>query len=209
VTSGNQIVEAMRVSRDRQWLLYDSNLHLNADIFRLPLAGGPAERLTTDPADDFAPDLSPDGREVAYHSWRSGSRDIFIKTLDGGPLTQLTATASQESYPIWSPDGRALAFHDQFLENGIPRGVFVIRRDQSGSWSAPVALRKGTGNLGSWLPDGYSLAYPRSGALEIIAADSGSARVAYAPSPGSGDPQIESVVASEDGRTMYFKSHDA
>jgi len=209
VTSGNQIVEAMRVSRDRQWLLYDSNLHLNADIFRLPLAGGPAERLTTDPADDFAPDLSPDGREVAYHSWRSGSRDIFIKTLDGGPLTQLTATASQESYPIWSPDGRALAFHDQFLENGIPRGVFVIRRDQSGSWSAPVALRKGTGNLGSWLPDGHSLAYPRSGALEIIAADSGSARVAYAPSPGSGDPQVESVVASEDGRTMYFKSHDA
>src|SRR5204862_575203 len=83
VTSCNQLIESMRVSRDRKWLMYDSTLHLNADIFRLPLAGGAAEQLTTDPADDFAPDLSPDGRELAYHSFRSGSRDIFVKPLDG------------------------------------------------------------------------------------------------------------------------------
>ena len=65
LTSGNQVIESMRVSLDGQWLLYDSTLHLNAEAFRLPLAGGPAERLTTDPSDDFAPDLSPDGRDVA------------------------------------------------------------------------------------------------------------------------------------------------
>jgi eukaryotic-like serine/threonine-protein kinase len=209
LTSGNQVVEAMRVSRDGQWLLYDSNLHLNADVFRLSLTGGPPEQVTTDPADDFAPDLSPDGREVAYHSFRSGSRDIFIRTLDGGPLQQVTATPSQESYPIWSPDGRALAFVDQFSEGGILRGLFVMRRGQSGSWSSPVSLRKGVSPRGSWLPDGHFLAYAHTGALEIIAADSGSARVAYAPSPGSGDPQVESPAASEDGRTVYFKSHDA
>jgi Tol biopolymer transport system component len=208
LTSGNQIVESMHVSRDGQWLLYDSTLHLNADAFRLPLAGGEAQRLTTDPADDFAPDLSPDGREVAYHSWRSGSRDIFIRTVDGGPLQQVTATAGQESYPMWSPDGRALAFVDQFSEAGMSRGLFVIRRDASGNWGPLVALRKGVRPIGSWLPDGHSLAYARAGALEIIAADSGSARVAYAPAPGSPDPAVESVAVSEDGRTVYFKSHD-
>jgi Tol biopolymer transport system component len=209
VTSGNQIVESMRVSSDRRWLLYDSNLYLNADIFRLPLAGGPTEHLTTDPADDFAPDLSLDGREVAYHSFRSGSRDIFIRTLDGGPLQQVTSTASQESYPIWSPVGHALAFADQASEGGISRGLFVTRRDQSGRWSPPVSLRKGVGPRGSWLADGRFLAYPNRGAVEIIAADTGAARVAYAPSPGSGDPRAESVVAAEDDRTVYFKSHDA
>jgi Tol biopolymer transport system component len=209
LTSGNQIVESMRVSPNRRWLLYDSNLYLNAEVFRLPLAGGPTERLTTDPADDFAPDLSPDGREVAYHSFRSGSRDIFIRTLDGGPLQQVTATASQESYPVWSPDGHALAFADQASEGGIYRGLFVTRRDQSGRWSPPVALRRGVSPRGSWLPDGHFLAYPNRGAVEIIAADTGAARVAYAPSPGSGDPEAESVAAAEDGRTVYFKSHDA
>jgi Tol biopolymer transport system component len=209
LTSGNQIVESMRVSRDQQWLLYDSTQHLNAEIFRLPLGGGPAEQLTTDAAVNFAPDLSRDGREVAYHSFRSGTRDIFIRTLDVGPLQQVTATPAQESYPIWSPDGRALAFVDQFSEGGMIRGLFVIRRDLSGSWSPPVALRKGVATHGSWLPDGHFLAYARSGALEIISADSGSARVAYAPSPGSDNPRVESVVVSDDGGTAYFKSHDA
>jgi Tol biopolymer transport system component len=215
LTSGNQIVEAMRLSADRKWLLFDSTLHLNADIFRMPPAGGTIERLTTDPADDFAPDLSPDGRELAYHSWRSGSRDIFVKPLDGGPLQQVTATAGQESYPAWSADGRSLAFIDQSVDAGRIRGLYVVHRDRSGNWSSPVALRKGALLLSpasrglSWLPEGRFLAVALSGALEIIDADSGSGRVAYAPAPGSGDPLVEGLVVAEDGRTVYFKSHDA
>jgi Tol biopolymer transport system component len=209
LTSGNQIVEAISVSRDRQWLLYDSNLHLNADLFRLPLAGGPAERLTTDPADDFAPNLSPDGRELTYHSWRSGSRDIFTRTLDGGPLQRVTTSPFHESYPIWSPDGRSIAFVNQSVENGLTRGLFVVHRDGSGRWSQPVGLGKGFEVRQSWLPDGRSIAVPRNGGLEIVTADAGIARVVYAPAAASADPEAESVAAADDGRTLYFKSHDA
>ncbi|MGH7467459.1 MAG: TolB family protein [Longimicrobiales bacterium] len=97
LTSGNQSVESMQVSWDGKWLLYDSNLHGNADIFRIPVDGGTSEQLTTDPADDFAPDASPDGRQVVNHSWRSGSRDIFLKPLDGSALQEVTNTPSQES----------------------------------------------------------------------------------------------------------------
>jgi Tol biopolymer transport system component len=209
LTSGSQVIESMRVSWDGRWLLYDSNLHLNADVFRMPLAGGSAERLTTDPADEFAPDLSPDGREVAYHSFHSGSRDIFVRPIDGGLPQQVTATTGEESYPIWSPDGRALAFIDQALDGGMTRGLFVVRRDRSGSWSPPVALRKGV-TRGCWLPpDGRFLAFAHLNGLEIIDADTGSVRIAYSPSAGSGDPRVESVQVSGDGRTAYFKSHDA
>ena len=112
ITSGNQIIEAMTVSPDGRWLVYDSNLHLNAEIFRMPIGGGPVERLTTDPAHDFCPDVSLDGTELAYHSWKTGSRDIFVTKLDGGTPQQLTATPSQEAYPSWSPDGRSLAYWD-------------------------------------------------------------------------------------------------
>jgi len=216
VTTGNQIIESMRVSRDGRWLLYDSNLHLNADIFRIPVAGGAVERLTTDPADDFCPDLSPDGRELAYHSWRSGSRDIFVKKLDGGAPQQITTTPAQESYPIWSPDGSALAYFDQLREGGVIRGLFVIRRDRSGNWGTPVSLRAGAGSVvrgtnttrGEWSPDGQFLAYPRQGSLEIADTESRATRVAYAPS-GPADPRVEGVAVSEDGQTLYFKSHDA
>ena len=48
LTSGSQVVGALRVSPDRKWLLYDSTPALNADIFRIGFEGGTAERLTTD-----------------------------------------------------------------------------------------------------------------------------------------------------------------
>ena len=40
LTSANQVIEAMHVTPDRKWLVYDSNLHGNSDIFRMPLDGG-------------------------------------------------------------------------------------------------------------------------------------------------------------------------
>ncbi len=77
------------------------------------MTGGEPEQLTNDPADEFAPDLSPDGRSVTYHSWRNGTRDIEVKPLNGGPIELVTATPEQESYPRWSPDGRSIAYYNQ------------------------------------------------------------------------------------------------
>jgi eukaryotic-like serine/threonine-protein kinase len=207
VTSGNQVIESVRASRDGRWLMYDSNLYGNADIFRVPLAGGPAERLTTDPADDFAPDLSPDGREVAYHSWRTGSRDIFVRPLDGGPLQQVTATPSQESFPVWSPDGRAIVFSDQRVASGLTRGAFVTRRGSTGAWGAPASRRVGAVRV-TWSPDGRFLAYVRAGGVEVIPPDSGQHRIVYAPITGTADPWAQSVLVSDDSRTLYFKSFE-
>ena len=84
----------------------------------------------------------------------------------------------------------------------------MIRRDPGGRWSSPQNVRDASSGIGTWLPDGQSLAYPRQFALEVIPADGGSPRVVYAPAPGSGDPPVEGVAASDDGRTLYFKSHD-
>jgi eukaryotic-like serine/threonine-protein kinase len=206
-TSGNQTIEALALSPDARWLFYDSNLHLNADIFRMPIGGGPAERLTDDPADEFCPDVSPDGTEIAYHSWRTGSRDIFVRKIEGGTPQQLTSATTHESYPSWSRDGRALAFWSQSIEAGETRGLFIIGRDQSGTWGSPVSIRRGTSFKSVWL-DGRLIAYPRQGVLEIIDVESKAVRVVYAPSTPD-DPRAESVVRSADGQTLYFKSHDA
>ena len=68
-----------------------------------------------------------------------------------------------------------------------------------------MALRKG---IGARRRPGRSVAagrtvcfYAGSGALEIIDADSGSARVAYTPVPGSGDPSRGHRWPADDGRT--------
>jgi Tol biopolymer transport system component len=206
VTTGNQTIEAMRVTRDGKWLLYDSNLHSNFDIFRVSLRDRHSERLTTDPDDQFAPDLSDDGKSLAYHSWRTGSRDIFIKRLDGPGLEQLTGTQFQESTPAWSPDGLTMAFLDQQVDDGVARGTFLIRRRPDGGWEPPVLVRAGTSRV-SWSPDGRFIAYGLRGAIEVLPIDSRVPRVVYAPIT-SVDPAVRSVQVGLDGRTLYFKSLD-
>lgn len=90
-----QGIEAMLVSRDGRWLVFDSNLRGNADIYRVPVSGGQPEQLTSDPAHEFAPDLSPDGKEIVCHSWRTGTRDIEVKPLAGGAVERMTDTPAQ------------------------------------------------------------------------------------------------------------------
>ncbi|HXJ29276.1 MAG TPA: protein kinase [Gemmatimonadales bacterium] len=208
VTSGTQVIEAMHVSLDGRWLLYDSNLRGNSDIYRIPVNGGPAEQLTDDPADEFAPDLSPDGRSIAYHSWRIGTRDIEVKPLDGGPVQRVTATPAQESYPRWSPDGRAIAFINQVP----PFSLLLTRSEGNGRWSTPTLIASRT--VGdAWSPDGRSLAYVdaetdrRPGGLRVVPAEGGIPRRVFDPTPTV--PPAEVAEWSPDGRTLYYKAHDS
>src|SRR5262249_13617268 len=145
------------------------------------LAGGPAEQLTDDPADEFVPDLSPDGRAVTYHSWRTGTRDIEVKPLDGGPIEHVTATPAQESNPRWSPDGRVIAFTDLVPP---PRLLATLREPRG--WSTPTVLATNAA-IPSWSPDGRSIAYVhvtgdvRSGSVMVVPETGGTARVVVDP----------------------------
>src|SRR6185437_9463935 len=82
LTSGAQVVEGISVSRDGAWVYFDSDVSGHSELYRqrpplpeLPFfSGGDPEQLSFDSVDDFSPAISPDGRELAFHSWRSGSR---------------------------------------------------------------------------------------------------------------------------------------
>jgi len=213
VTWGNQLVESYSVSHDGKWLVYDSNLNGNADIYRVPVEGGEPERITTDPADDFFPHLSPDGREVAFHSWRTGNRDIFVQPLDGGTVQQVTATPGrQEVNANWSPDGSALAFFEfESLWDTLARSsVWVARRTGAGAWGQPVQ-RVERGNWAAWSPDGAMLAYgvgSTAARIYTVGAMAGEPTLIY-DAQAAGGPLAEQLAWAADGRSIYFKSHDA
>jgi Tol biopolymer transport system component len=203
ITSGNQTVEGVRVSPDGRWLVYDSDLGGSSDVYRVPVTGGEPERLTRGPMDEFRGALSPDGKELAYHTFETGARNVFLVPLDGGPERQLTRPPGQGSMVNWSPDGTALAFF-----NMARTEVLVMRRDRRGHWGAPRFVG-GRGWRPEWSPDGRAIAFvsPTDGHIGLVSADSGAPRDLYVPSEGG--PSAELAIFSADGRTLYFKSHDA
>lgn len=57
-----------------------------------------------------SPRWSPNGKEIAFVSNRSGKNQIYILSRDGGEARQLTFVSNGASNPVWSPDGKEVAF---------------------------------------------------------------------------------------------------
>src|SRR6185369_4993222 len=60
------------------------------DIWRAPVAGGPALRLTAHPGLELFPKISPDGRWIAFNAEYTGTRQVYVMPAWGGPPRQLT-----------------------------------------------------------------------------------------------------------------------
>lgn len=203
-TFGSQTVEGLSVSRDGEWLYFDSNLAGNADLYRVRLPHGEQEQLSFDTSDEFNGVPSPDGREVTFHSFRTGSRDIFVMPLDGGAVQSVTNSPLQEAAADWKPDGTALTY----MELAAAGGIWIVSRNANGTWGTPVKrLNYGVGP--TWSPDGRSLAIGSrfGGRLEIVPADSGQPRVLI-DHERPGMPETQSARFSLDGRTVFIKSID-
>lgn len=205
VTSGNQVIEVPSVSRDGSWLVYDSNLRGNADIYRSPIRGGTAERATDDPRPEFGGALSPDDAELAYHMWVDGERRLFVKRLSEGTGRPVMRDPGDWGVPRWSPSGSSLVAWSHEKEEGA---IAVVHRDAAGGWQAP-AWKLGDAQLGVWSPDGHTIAFVQlAGGIGIIPADSGASRILYAPRPASNDPVATFLAWGQDPGQLWFLGHE-
>ena len=57
-----------------------------------------------------SPDISPDGREVAFAALSSAIADIFIVNLDSGKVRNVTNDAFGDYAPTYSPDGKSIFY---------------------------------------------------------------------------------------------------
>ncbi|WP_428953007.1 S41 family peptidase [Streptomyces sp. cg35] len=94
------------------------------DLWVAPLDGSArAWRVTADRTKVSHPRFSPDGRHLAYTTWRSLDPEIYLAPVDGGSARRLTYWGSVDTQVRgWSPDGDILAV----ASHGEPFSYFTF-----------------------------------------------------------------------------------
>jgi eukaryotic-like serine/threonine-protein kinase len=186
-TEGDQVIEDLDVFPVGGLLLFDSNRGGSQDIW---LQTGPTAApvaITTDPADEFGPVWSPNGREVAYYAVRDGVRHLFVMSVTGQGQVQVTNDSLQDQQPQWSPDGNSLVFYRR--DGAGNDRLYVTTRDADSTWSAPRRLTDELGTACHWSSDGRWIAFTDpDGDLRVVDAQGGPSRVVARPDEVGGLP---------------------
>ncbi|MFW6155613.1 MAG: TolB family protein [Planctomycetota bacterium] len=100
-------------------MVYASTAHTRwPDIYIKRIDSKAVTQLTSDPASDIQPAISPDGRYVAFASNRSGAYEIYVMTVHGRAIRQVTYGGGDNVHPSWSPDGDRLIYACRSVRSG-------------------------------------------------------------------------------------------
>jgi hypothetical protein len=158
------------VSPDGRWVAFASDRGEDGgrySLFRLPLAGGPLERLSwPERGDDRQPAWSPDGAWLAFRSTRGGTSDLWVRPANPArEARRVTRLLGPASDPDWTRDGGGLLFTAQ---DAVTFRTWCVRFDPDTLAAEPESALPAIAVLpavGDTLP---SLRYQRRLGLDLI-----------------------------------------
>jgi Tol biopolymer transport system component len=178
--------------------------------------GSGAVQVLTNGNRDTDPDLSPDGRLIAFERCvkaercdEVGTNNIWLARSDGTearPLTMCDGSRCLGAFdPAFAPDRRHLAFAQDLLDEGGANvnGIFVMRSDGRGQ-------RRLTSRPDGQTPDGHPSFSPDGRKIVFVREVEGGGRLMVVNTDGSGlRPLLPGVNAfdpvwSPDGRRIAF-----
>lgn len=191
------------------------------DIWKVPVQGGNAVRLTSQPSYESEPVWSPDGKQIAFASDRAGGSDIYIMSSTGGSARRLTTNSAAETPEAITPDGKYVLFSAN-IQDPASSALFPYR-SMTELYRVPVEGGRVTQVLGtpavqmSFLPDGSSFIYEdvkgsedkwrkhhtSSVTRDIWKYDAKTGKHTNLTKRGGED---RNPVVSKDGSTIYFLS---
>jgi tricorn protease len=173
------------------------------EIFTIPAEKGDIRNLTNSSASaEHEPTWSPDGKQLAYFSDRSGEYALYIEAQDGltAPREIKVPTTGHFYTAAWSPDGKRIMFHSADLKLWV---VDVASGQAKVVGSDPWMVPTRTMNP-AWSPDGKWIAYAKHlnslyKAIEVVNVETG---VAKQVTDGLADAMFPAWDAS--GKYLWF-----
>lgn len=154
-------------SPDGQRIAIDLDNGVGREIYVMDLDGSNIRQVTSHEDVDWVslaplppspveyPAWSPDGKHIAFGSFRNGNFDVYVVRSNGGELRQLTHDDAHDFRPAWSPNGTWIAFSSTRIDGNWE--IFTMRPD--GSEVRQVTDHKTDALRPRWSPDGKRIVY--------------------------------------------------
>jgi Tol biopolymer transport system component len=141
---------------------------------------------------EIEPDISPDGRMVAFIRWTPEGRRVFVRQVDGERANPVTEEGNA-SHPRWSPDGSRIAFV-------ADRAIHLVAAT-GGAPKQVVAANDVQITRPSWTPDGGAIVFARGQSIWMQPVAGGPASEIRSDTTAV---QLHSPALSPDGRFIAY-----
>ena len=110
------------------------------DLYRVPVTGGEAQRLTSHVGYEMFPRFSPDGKTIAFTGQYDGNTEVYTIPAAGGEPQRLTYTATNSRDDLgdrmgpnnivmtWTPDGKQIIYRNR-ISDGFAGKLYSVNQE--------------------------------------------------------------------------------